>query len=124
MYCPECESEYREGFTRCSDCDVDLVEQLTASPEDPAHDSRLVRLRSYSGDGDAFLARSVLESAGIEALLGPPRRGDLPRRSFGIGLPGTDLFVRSEDFPAAEEILATVEGEAKDRESDASSTEV
>jgi hypothetical protein len=28
MFCPECKAEYRFGFTRCSDCDVDLVEQL------------------------------------------------------------------------------------------------
>ena len=25
MYCPKCRLEYRPGFTRCSDCDVDLV---------------------------------------------------------------------------------------------------
>jgi hypothetical protein len=25
MYCPQCKAEYRQGFTRCSDCDVDLV---------------------------------------------------------------------------------------------------
>jgi hypothetical protein len=28
MFCPECKAEYREGFARCSDCDVDLVYQL------------------------------------------------------------------------------------------------
>jgi len=28
MFCPECKAEYRPGFTRCSDCDVDLVEEL------------------------------------------------------------------------------------------------
>lgn len=31
MICPECETEYREGFTRCSDCDVDLVAELEAT---------------------------------------------------------------------------------------------
>ena len=28
MYCPNCKTEYRPGFTRCSDCDVDLVWEL------------------------------------------------------------------------------------------------
>jgi hypothetical protein len=28
MFCPECKAEYRQGFTRCSDCDVDLVYAL------------------------------------------------------------------------------------------------
>ena len=28
MFCPNCEAEYRPGFTRCSDCDVALMERL------------------------------------------------------------------------------------------------
>ena len=28
MFCPKCRAEYRPGFTRCSDCDVPLVERL------------------------------------------------------------------------------------------------
>jgi hypothetical protein len=28
MYCPQCRVEYRPGFGRCSDCEVDLVEEL------------------------------------------------------------------------------------------------
>jgi hypothetical protein len=31
MYCPQCKAEYRQGFTRCSDCDVDLVHEPPAS---------------------------------------------------------------------------------------------
>ncbi|HXY01194.1 MAG TPA: hypothetical protein VEI54_09760 [Candidatus Limnocylindrales bacterium] len=31
MYCPECKAEYRQGFTRCADCDVDLVWELPKS---------------------------------------------------------------------------------------------
>lgn len=28
MFCPLCKAEYRPGFTRCADCDVDLVWEL------------------------------------------------------------------------------------------------
>ena len=28
MFCPECRVEHRPGFTRCADCDVDLVQEL------------------------------------------------------------------------------------------------
>lgn len=28
MFCPECETEYREGFTTCADCGVALVAEL------------------------------------------------------------------------------------------------
>jgi hypothetical protein len=28
MLCPDCKAEYRPGFTRCSDCDLALVEHL------------------------------------------------------------------------------------------------
>lgn len=30
MICPRCKAEYRIGFTRCTDCDVDLVYELPA----------------------------------------------------------------------------------------------
>jgi hypothetical protein len=28
MFCPLCKAEYRPGFTRCADCEVDLVYEL------------------------------------------------------------------------------------------------
>jgi hypothetical protein len=34
MFCPQCLVEYRPGFTHCSDCDVDLVEQLPLASTD------------------------------------------------------------------------------------------
>src|SRR5256885_673212 len=39
MYCPRCKAEYRQGFTRCSDCDVDLVNEPPASASGPVEAS-------------------------------------------------------------------------------------
>ena len=35
MFCPKCKSEYRFGFTKCSDCDVDLVDRLSEGLKGP-----------------------------------------------------------------------------------------
>jgi hypothetical protein len=37
MICPQCQAEYRSGFTHCADCDVDLV---CEGPNDPASSPR------------------------------------------------------------------------------------
>jgi hypothetical protein len=101
MFCPECKAEYRPGFLRCSDCDVALVDELPADEH-----VELVRLRSYATDAEAFLAQSVLQSAGVEAMVGAPAEPVVYRgRSFGIGVPATDVYVRSGDFVIANEIL-------------------
>jgi hypothetical protein len=39
MFCPQCQAEYRQGFTACADCDVDLVYELPASPQPTATQS-------------------------------------------------------------------------------------
>jgi hypothetical protein len=105
MFCPQCDSEYKPGFTRCSDCDIPLVDRL---PRQRDNSAPLVRLRSYPNDGELFLAKSVLESAGIDAMTSPSEQYPPLTRSFGVGLPATDLYVRAEDAVLANEILARV----------------
>jgi hypothetical protein len=62
MFCPECRSEYREGFTTCADCDVALVPEL--SPEDHEGED-LVTVYGVGDPGDLVLAKSLLDDAGI-----------------------------------------------------------
>jgi len=40
MFCPQCKAEYRQGFTRCADCGVDLVYTLPATESDSAETSQ------------------------------------------------------------------------------------
>ena len=40
MFCPECEAEYREGFTTCADCDVALVPKLGVATLVPLTEER------------------------------------------------------------------------------------
>ena len=101
MFCPQCKAEYRPGFVHCSDCDVDLVRDLPVEEH-----GELVCLRSFSTDGEAFLAQGVLESAGIDAMVAPPGEPVVYLgRSFGIGVPTTEVYVRPTDFLLANEIL-------------------
>lgn len=50
MFCPVCNCEYREGYTRCADCDVDLVATLEEVAERPTeHDFEVV----WQGDSES-----------------------------------------------------------------------
>lgn len=66
MYCPSCHAEYAPGFTRCSDCDVELVEALPAAePARRETTDDLVTVFSSHDPGLAAIAQSLLESADI-----------------------------------------------------------
>lgn len=59
-WCPVCKNEYREGYTHCRDCDVDLVESLEVAPkaivfgEQPAMEGMLEYLEDHHFEG-AFI---------------------------------------------------------------------
>jgi len=53
MFCPECKDEFRQGFTRCGRCDVNLVDDLTKatrkSPEAAPAVPAVLRLGEFCG---------------------------------------------------------------------------
>ena len=105
MFCPQCRAEYRAGFTRCSDCDVELVKQLPVEPQPSSGTDHpeLVVVRTYQSPVDADLARMALEAAGIESMVGSDDQGgQSPGLAFTQGIA---LLVRSEDVKDADEIL-------------------
>jgi hypothetical protein len=101
MFCPVCKAEYRDGFTRCSDRDVNLVSSLTpAEPKGVAEGASVVW---YGDDPVAFsCVLAALEDAGIPTYqltehyhltMRPPMSG--PR--YGIYVPAKDAS-RAEEI--------------------------
>ena len=112
MFCPRCKAEYRAGFVKCSDCDIALVDELPENRRSERaraelHDVELVVVRTYSTVVDAELAKSALESVGIDSMVRSDNEGS---QSPALTISrGAELLVRQDDVEAAEDILG-VEG--------------
>jgi hypothetical protein len=53
MFCPQCHCEYRAGFTRCADCDLELVSE---PPQEAMVRTGMPSDANESEDEDAFVA--------------------------------------------------------------------
>ncbi len=63
MFCPKCKSEYREGFSVCADCNVNLVSELPheVGPEYIEYEEVLA---TYN-PADVALIKSILDAEEI-----------------------------------------------------------
>jgi hypothetical protein len=77
MICPSCEGEYREGVTRCPECDVDLVERL---PE-ALHRADLEVVFESAEPEELMPVEGALRAAGIPFLV--DGQDSVPGESFG-----------------------------------------
>lgn len=111
MFCPVCGIEYRPGFTRCNDCDVDLVDELPSEEDQDqaaatnagGADSPALLWRGPSG-GDFSEITLALEAAGI-----PYNREKLdPRLIFAGGSAPLEIWVPHERLDAAQKVLDDV----------------
>ncbi len=99
MYCPDCGSEYREGFVQCADCEVPLVDSL---PQEPVHpDVNFVTVLETGDPGEIALAESILLEANIPYF----KKGDQIQDLFALGrLPfGFNPVTGPVEFQVAEE---------------------
>jgi hypothetical protein len=113
MYCPQCLTDYRDGFSECADCRVRLV--AGTPPERPSHCLDAIPVFETREIFGFHLAAGALEEAGIEFAV----EGDDPRTdpSSWTGLVGPTPFagkchcrilVRSEDVARARDILEPI----------------
>ena len=56
MFCPLCKAEYRQGYTRCKDCDVELVPQMNSRSAAPHAEYESALLLWRGGDPATYAA--------------------------------------------------------------------
>ena len=99
MFCPVCKSEYREGFTKCSDCGVDLVKHL---PDDSGG----------SRSSDLAVAWRGSDPSAYSAALAALQDAEIPTQeianhdqvAWGLAIPKPQyqILVRKMDLGRAE----------------------
>ncbi|HEY6140579.1 MAG TPA: hypothetical protein VI670_22720 [Thermoanaerobaculia bacterium] len=110
MICPECGSEYREGFVRCADCDVELAAPPPALPDDRA---KIELVKVWEGGNPALVPvlESLLDDAGIEFSTTSENLQDLFAwgrfgGGFNYAIGPIMIYVRTEDEVDARAIVA------------------
>jgi hypothetical protein len=118
MFCPQCQAEYRQGFTRCADCDVDLVYQQgprpgTAQPDAGELDDR---------EADLQFIWKGREQSGCVGVCRDLMKADIPYKvAQTIESPSTqmrvitryEIGVPKADYERARALLG-IEGEFED----------
>ncbi len=106
-YCPSCGVEYREGFDRCSDCDVELVAVLPPDEGSAAVEQEWVAVAAFTTDEAAGLAIGFLRGEGLRAELIDKMMHVQP---YGMGLLGeVMIMVPQAEVTRARELLAEAE---------------
>jgi hypothetical protein len=127
VICPLCGAEYVPGFTRCSDCDVPLVENapepqaepkpVAPAPSDVVREAvELVSVFRSNDPGRIAIAKSILASAEVPYVM----HNEATQRAFGVSpffMPAgnmlfgpTEILVRREDAEDARLLVCELEG--------------
>ena len=115
MLCPTCGSEYRDGFVRCADCDVDLVSDLPPPPGDERSQIQLAEVFETGDPTVMSVLESLLQDAGIDFTTSSEIAKDYyigGRLGGSFSFGPVKFYVRSEDAAAARDIIANLIEEA------------
>ena len=131
MFCPQCLVEYRPGFTRCSDCEVELVEEVrervTAGEYRQDQRSKLPRELSaqlwHGTDPHFFLGLlSSLGDKNVPAFgrpVHPPMYDSFGEQPPGWGSAEFEVLVSPENLRFAQWVLSSDEEVYQEQEADA-----
>jgi hypothetical protein len=105
MFCPNCKTEYRSGFTQCSDCGATLLDTL---PENRRDD---VPELLWSGNSPRLYQefRAALEAARVPFM---DQAG--PHFLYSSLRPPLEIWISKRDHDAALKVRRTISGEGDD----------
>ena len=119
MFCPKCRSEFREGFTRCEKCGVELVDRLPEKPGGRKEISsgglringklppvELVGVRFAPSRTEAEMIMDILRQNNIPCFGQPREAGAFTTVYMGYSVYGEDIYVDRKNVGAALELLA------------------
>ena len=104
MFCPICRVEYLQGFTKCSDCGVELVAELPPKP--PKAEPEFVDYKEVLitfNPADIAFIKSVLDAEKITYFF----QGENFLRIQPLALPAR-LMVKTDQVEKAVEILKDI----------------
>ena len=139
-FCPKCKAEYVVGITKCSDCEIPLVNALPIEPYQDEHnvnldnqpneaevESSMVYLCTINNEIEAIILRDLLKEAGIASSC----QNNSIVRYFNPGLAGpedtnfgrNDIMVLDNDYKAAKRIAQDYFKSIENREKEEKSEE-
>jgi hypothetical protein len=65
LICPKCKAEYRQGITRCPECEVDLVDAVPLESKPKFSDGEPVEVFSTYDMADVVFIKSLLDAENI-----------------------------------------------------------
>ncbi len=97
MFCPECKSEYRQGFTSCKDCNVDLVPEL---PSEKIEFVDYKQVLATHNAADISFIKSILDGEEVDYFF----KGELFNQLQPPVQPAI-LMVRKDQIETANDLL-------------------
>jgi len=95
MICPKCEAEYREGYTKCADCDVELVDTIILENEGYSELEEIIfkTVMTSFNQGEIALAKSLLESNNIQCFVQGESFNSLLKTSIPVSIKVPEDYV-------------------------------
>lgn len=119
LTCPKCGCTYREGYEKCSDCNVELIAELNNTQSKEAikviGETKWSLLMNVLEEYELVNIMSILENHDIISMTQTKGSGEYVRIRMGSSYHGFNLFVPEDKLEYAREVITAfnVRGDEK-----------